>query len=155
MAEQEQKKPPDRALMLALYRAGKLLDYADQFLPDEHGYTTADMQECLDSDEFQDFCKQYTATFIEGIDGFLLGRLQQLSDDIGRCSINSPGYAALYREYRQLLDRTQPIIDRITRAKSKNESRDAYNNLLLRIEGCPYPEERKPRNTEQEGSEHD
>ena len=113
----------DRELKIALYWSGRQPDIAHQINPI---YTIQEYTDALNMPEFVEFATSYDQNFISGIDGLLLGRLQLASDALSKLPIDSPNFPKIMAEYSKLLDKTKPIIERLSKINAEAQKFDGF-----------------------------
>ena len=113
----------DRELMISLYWSGRMPDMAHQI---NATYTIQEYTDALNQQEFIEFATAYDTNFISGIDGLLLGRLQLASDAMSKLPPDSPNLPKLMAEYSKLLDKTKPIIERLSKIHAEATKFDGF-----------------------------
>ena len=115
----------NRDFKLALYWAGRSPEIAFRINPN---YSISDYEIGLTDTEFLDFAVTYDTNFSLGIDGMLMYKLVQLSDEINK----APSNEKLYKAYTDLLKLTTPILEKLYRSSKEAEH---YDGLELIIRG--------------------
>ena len=113
----------DRELKISLYWAGRMPDIAHQINP---SYTIQQYTDALSDIEFTEFAANYDTNFIKGIDGLLLGRLQLASDAMSKLPPDNPNLPRLMSEYTKLLEKTRPIIERLSQINAEATRFDGF-----------------------------
>ena len=102
----------NRDLKIALYWSGRQPDVAYQI---NSSYSVEDYTKALKEEEFVEFASQYDKNFIAGVDGLLLGRLQQATDALSQITPEHVNYPRIQEQYLKLIKLTQPIIEKLAK----------------------------------------
>lgn len=119
---------PSRAAWLSLLFCGGSCELAVEKYPydgiKEGGnlLNIEDYREIKASPEFEAWRKEFVSTFTDYLDGFLLGRMFKLCEELDKMDPKiHQNYARVNAEFIKLLDRTAPMIERMRKLHDSSE----------------------------------
>lgn len=87
---------------------------------------------------FVEWRDKFVKTFTDFLDGFLLGRIFKISDEIDHMNpIDHPNYARVHAEMIKLLDRTAPIVERMKQSVGGQIYGPSVSDKLTLVDGTP------------------